>query len=132
MAPLVSETCFCPPADQPIPPPRNSVTPERLCGLVLAMTATAFALPVRELRARSRRSANVAFARQCAMYLAHVGYGLPYAAIGAGFGRDRTTAARACRKVEECRDDPVIDALMGALEGMCDAMHGRSTGRVRP
>src|SRR5262245_47939366 len=132
MAPHVSETRLYLPADRPTPPPQIPVTPERLCGLALAMTATAFALPARELRARSRRTANVAFARQCAMYLAHVGYGLPYAAIGAGFGRDRTTAARACRKVEECRDDPVIDALMGALEGMCGAMRHRSAGPVQP
>ena len=41
-------------------------------------TAAAFAVPVGELIATTRRSAYVAFARQSAMYLAHVTFGLNY------------------------------------------------------
>jgi chromosomal replication initiation ATPase DnaA len=66
------------------------------------------------------------------MYLAHVGFGLRYGAIGAGFGRDRTTAARACRLVEERRDDPSVDALLGALEGIFGVFRRRIAEPVQP
>ena len=91
----------------------------RLCRLVEAAVAATFAVPVKELRAASRGRADIAFARQTAIYLAHVGLGLSYSAIGRQFGRDRTTAAHACRLVEERRDDPATDRLLHLLEGLC-------------
>lgn len=78
--------------------------------------ATTFQIPLRELRARTRRKAPVAFARQVAMYLAHVAYGLTLTQVGALFGRDRTTVAYACRIVEDCRDDCVFDIFLDHLE----------------
>lgn len=84
-----------------------------------AVVAAAFAIPLGELRARTRRSAPAAFARQSAMYLAHIALGLSYAEIGRLFGRDRTTAAHACRLIEERRDDPLLDLVLSALEGTC-------------
>jgi chromosomal replication initiation ATPase DnaA len=50
------------------------------------------------------------------MYLAHVALGWSYSEIGRAFGRDRTTAAYACRQVEERREDPAFDAALRALE----------------
>jgi hypothetical protein len=91
----------------------------RICWLVEAATAAAFAVPVDELRAPSRRAPAVAFARQSAMYLAHVVLGLSYSAIGRLFRRDRTTAAYACQLVEDRRDDPAIDRVLHTLEGLC-------------
>ena len=81
--------------------------------------AATFAVSSLELRAGTRGPAPVAFARQSAMYLAHVAFGLSYADVGRMFGRDRTTAAYACRLVEEKRDDPVLDAVLSSLEGAC-------------
>jgi chromosomal replication initiation ATPase DnaA len=81
--------------------------------------AAAFAVPVDELRAPSRRPAGIAFARQSAMYLAHVALGLPCNTVGRVFHRDRTTAAHACQLVEQRRDDPAIDRLLDMLEGVC-------------
>jgi len=89
------------------------------CRLLQAATAAAFGVPVAELRARSRRRAEVAFARQSAMYLAHVALGLTYDAVGSSFRRDRTTAAHACRMVEDRRDDPAVDRLLQTLEAAC-------------
>jgi chromosomal replication initiation ATPase DnaA len=86
------------------------------CTLVEALVASAFAIPPRDLRMRTRGEAAVAFARQTAMYLAHVSLGLSLSEVGRAFGRDRTTAAHACRVVEERRDDPRIDALLTRLE----------------
>lgn len=92
---------------------------ERICRLMEAAIAAAFAVPVAELRARKRRKHSVAFARQSAMYLAHVVLGLNYSATGLLFGRDRTTAAYACQVVEDRRDDPRIDRLLQRLESVC-------------
>jgi chromosomal replication initiation ATPase DnaA len=83
------------------------------------MVAAAFAVPSAELQARSRRGPYVAFARQSAMYLANVVFGLSFSEIGRGFRRDRTTAAHACRLIEDRRDDPAIDAVIAALEDAC-------------
>ena len=59
----------------------------RIGWLMEAAVAAAFAVPVDELPAPPRRTAGVAFARQSAMYLAHVGLGLtPFYVGSAGFG----------------------------------------------
>ena len=84
--------------------------------VVAAAVAAAFTIPIGELHAGSRRSAEIAFARQNAMYLAHVALGLNYTDAGRAFGRDRTTAAHACRVVEDSRTDPGIDARLDSLE----------------
>ncbi|MEZ5785281.1 MAG: helix-turn-helix domain-containing protein [Xanthobacteraceae bacterium] len=83
------------------------------------MVATSFALAPGDLISPSRRSAQAAFARQVAMYLAHVSFGATFSAVGRAFGRDRTTAAHAVRVIEERRDDPRIDALLDRLEHLC-------------
>jgi len=91
----------------------------RICWLMEAATAAAFAVPVDELRAPSRRTASVAFARQSTMYLAHVVLGLNLSMTGRLFHRDRTTASHACQLVEERRDDPAFDRLLDMLECVC-------------
>ena len=55
------------------------------------------------------------------MYLARVCFGATFSEIGQVFGRDRTTAAHACRLVEERRDDPRLDAMLERLELACGA-----------
>jgi hypothetical protein len=106
-------------------------TVQRLCDLVALATAAAFAVPVGELIASTRRSAYIAFARQSAMYLAHVSFGLSYSEVGRGFGRDRTTAAHACQLIEDRRDDPAVDAVLGSLENACGALHRRLSARAQ-
>lgn len=115
-------------------PPPMAADSARICWLVEAAVAAAFAVPVDELRAPSRRPAEVAFARQCAMYLAHVVLELNYSATGRLFHRDRTTAAYACALVEERRDDPAIDRVLQTLEGVCGelALGILSSPQVRP
>lgn len=78
--------------------------------------ANAFGVSCEELRAPTRRAANIAFARQAAMYLAHVGHGLSLTEVGALFERDRTTVAHGCSLIEDMRDDPQLDARLAALE----------------
>ena len=93
--------------------------------------AAAFAIPVAEMQASTRRSAAVAFARQSAMYLARIMLGLNLTEIGHVFGRDRTTVAHACRVVEERRDEPGVEALLSRLEQDC-AMLGQPLASRRP
>src|SRR5207253_1177264 len=49
-----------------------------------------------DLWAGTRGRPHVAFARQVAMYLAHVACGLTLTQVGHVFARDRTTVAHAC------------------------------------
>ena len=101
--------------------PRRDDT-ARICRLMEMAVAASFAVPVDELRAPSRCRADVAFARQTAMYLAHVALGLSYSATAVLFHRDRTTVAHACQLVEERRDDPAVDRVLHMLEGICCAL----------
>ena len=87
-----------------------------LSRLIIQAVASAFGIREMELRASTRRCAAVAFARQVAMYLAHVGCGYSLTEVGILFQRDRTTAAHACRKIEDCRDDPDLDFCLDCLE----------------
>lgn len=95
--------------------------------------AAVFEVDVNELHARSRGSARTAFARQVAMYLAHVACGISLTDVGVLFGRDRTTVAHACGLVEDRRDDPDLDYRLEHLEGavscLIDALSMRRGGR---
>lgn len=50
------------------------------------------------------------------MYLARVSLGLTLSDAAHLFGRDRTTAAYACRVIEDKRDDAAFDAKLAAIE----------------
>jgi hypothetical protein len=107
-------------------------TTQRLCDVVAIATAAAFAVPVGELISSTRRSPYVAFARQSAMYLAHVTFGLNYSEVARAFGRDRTTAAHACQLIEERRDDPAVDSILGSLEDACGTLRRKLSAPVQP
>lgn len=78
----------------------------------------AFAVRSRDLWSRSRGRPAAAFARQVAMYLAHVAFGLSLTEVGHVFARDRTTVAHACSLVEDLRDDLTFDRSLELLEGV--------------
>ena len=100
----------------------QSVDPSRrACDCVAQAVAATFAVSLGELHATTRRQPAAAFARQSAMYLAHVVLGLSLTEVGRAFGRDRTTAAYACGRVENLRDDPALDAVLDGLECTCGA-----------
>ena len=108
-------------------------TAQRLCDLAAMATAATFGLPVGEIvAATTRRTPYVAFARQGAMYVAHVTFGLSYSEVGRAFGRDSTTAAYACRLIEDRRDDPAVDAVLYLLESVCASLRLRLAAPVRP
>lgn len=78
--------------------------------------ANVFGVGVAELRMANRGRAKIALARQAAMYLVHVNLGLSLTETGELFDRDRTTVAHGCHRIENLRDDPVFDRVLGLLE----------------
>ncbi|WP_245410332.1 helix-turn-helix domain-containing protein [Dichotomicrobium thermohalophilum] len=87
-----------------------------LGGLLEQAVSTMFAVPRCELRAGRRCEARVAFARQVAMYLAHIIFGLTLSRVGQLFGRDRTTVAHGCAVVEDRREDVALDRALNIVE----------------
>ncbi len=83
--------------------------------------ALAFGLKPQELHSESRGYAKVARARQVSMYILHVSMGLTLSQSAAVFGRDRTTAAHACKVVEDLREDPEFDAMLSEIERQLSA-----------
>jgi chromosomal replication initiator protein len=88
-------------ADQELgPQPEPAKQHKALCRRVTTLVAKHFALPVSELRGKSRRQA-IADARGLAMYLVRRLTAMSYADVGRLFGnRDHTTVLHACRKIE--------------------------------
>jgi chromosomal replication initiation ATPase DnaA len=88
-----------------------------------ARDAVCFALKCdADLLGPQRGSASVAFARQVAMYLTHVGFGLSLQRVGIAFARDRSTIAYACHAIEDRRDDAAFDDLLDQLEAAIRAV----------
>ncbi|MCL5778626.1 DUF6456 domain-containing protein [Limibaculum sp. FT325] len=60
-------------------------------------------------------------AHDAALYLAHVGHGESIRALAAATGTHPSTVSRTIRRVEERRDDPLVDRMLSAAEGQaCD------------
>jgi hypothetical protein len=93
--------------------------PERTCHWVAFCVARDFSLELSDLFRPTRGAPRVAFARQVAMYLAHVGFELSFATISRVFDRDPTTVSHACHIVEDSRDDIWLDCRLEALELCC-------------
>lgn len=73
-----------------------------------ASVSIAFGVPELDIARPDRRGPGVDFARQVAMYLAHVQFGMTHTRIGTLFGRDRSTVSHACRAVTDLLDDAVF------------------------
>lgn len=79
-------------------------------------TVAAARISLAGLRSASRGRKPIALARQTAMYLSHVAFGLSLTRVGICFGRDRTTVRHACALIEDRRDDPQLEFGLTALE----------------
>ena len=98
------------------------------CVLSRQIASAVLAIPLEEIARANRGEAEICTARHVAMYLAHVIFQVPLTAIGADFGRDRTSVAHAIRRVEDQRDRPEFDAQLTRLEvlaGECRALLDR-------
>ena len=88
---------------------------------LLQLVSRATGVPDSLLRHRSRCTADVAEARQLAMYLMHVVLQRTYEDIGRALGRERTTVSYACAVTEDRRDDPDFEDMVAALEAAIGA-----------
>ena len=86
-----------------------------LCHRAAGAVSVMMQVPVRDVMGRTRAS-RASRARQLAMYVANVVYGVGMTACARAFGRDRSTVSYACRRVEDERDDPAFDQRLDALE----------------
>ena len=124
--------------------PGSRCSTDNLKNIIEFAIAVAFEIETHDLRKPTRGRADTAFARQVAMYLAHVAYGLTLSDVGRAFDRDRTTVAYACGVVEDRRDDVSIDRTLDLLEtvvgrlahltqcGSCPPAHGHDGSEARP
>jgi hypothetical protein len=123
-----------PPLQSPTASPRGPLAPgdaQVACGIAEAVVATALGQFPQDRSGSCLQTAPVparaaAFARQIAMYLAHVGFGLSMAEVGKAFGRDRTTVVHACHVIEDRRDETRFDELLDHLEQAAIALRTAS------
>jgi len=99
---------------------------ERLRRMLTEAIGEALGIRPDRILSPARGTARVALARQVAIYLARTRLGLSFTEAGRLFRRDRTTAAHACRRIEETRDDAVFDAMIDRLDA---AIAGRLAAR---
>ena len=85
------------------------------CSLAAVLAADALDVPLANVLAATRGPRTAAHARQVAMYLAHVALGVPLAAVGRCFGRDHSTVAHGCGRVEDLRDERGFDQMIAEL-----------------
>ncbi len=97
--------------------------------LVQSSIGSVFRVSPNEIASGRERRANICLARNVAMYLAHVVGELSLSEVSRLFGRDRTTVAHACARVEDWRDDAVFDRALDFLElGLLAALTPREGG----
>jgi chromosomal replication initiation ATPase DnaA len=97
--------------------PARTISDQHLRRIIEQAVAPSFTIIGKDLWTSTRGSPATAFARQVAMYLAHVGCGLSLTEVGRLFDRDRTTVAHACSIVEDRREEPLFDRALELLEG---------------
>lgn len=95
---------------------RRGLRDEAAARLAAGIASYGFEVPVEHILDVRRGSAEAALARQAAMYLCHVAFELSLSRVAQAFGRDRSTVAHACHRIEDRRDDPDFDDWIGALE----------------
>lgn len=96
---------------------KKSLTQDRArARLVVAAVAIEFGVQEIAVVSKTKGTADVAFARQVAMYMVHCIYGVNRSRIAAIFHRDRSTVTHACRLIEDAREDRVLDDKLIKLE----------------
>ena len=89
---------------------------QRIAQEAATVTARALGVSVAEIMSKTRAKAAIVYARQLAMYLAHVVGQLSLGQVSAEFGRERTTVGYSCHAIEDRRDSPIFDEQIERLE----------------
>lgn len=95
----------------------HALSDEPRANIVINSVALEFGIPTLDIQAgHERGSQNTVMARQVAIYLFHTVFDMNMTRAGRAFHRHATTAKHACAVVEDCRDDPVLNARILRLE----------------
>lgn len=97
-------------------------TSDARCMMAASIVSSALEVPVSAIFAPDRSNGSVSLARHVAIYLAHVGFQAPMPATARGFGRDRSSVAYACARIEDMRDDQKFDEAVCAMERMVERL----------
>ncbi|MEQ8556804.1 MAG: helix-turn-helix domain-containing protein [Henriciella sp.] len=84
--------------------------------LAAGLTGFSLGIPAETILNQAEREHRIARARQVTMYLSHVVLGMSLARIAGAMGRDRSTIAHGCHRIEDFRDDPLVDDWLDDLE----------------
>lgn len=113
---------------------RHLIIASRTAREAMDVAAGALGVSIAEIARRGRSRAAVAYARQIAMYLAHVVGQMSLTEISIAFERDRTTVAHACHAIEDRREGALFDRQIEALEadmrGRVNALFDKQRVRV--
>ena len=114
---------------------RARLAPQRLgssARAVLDLVSAERGVSIEALLRPNRGPAEVALARQLAVYLCYVTLSMPMETIGRALGRDRSTVSHACGKIEDLRDDDGFDQMVTRLEEQVTvSTAGEQTTEVR-
>ncbi len=97
----------------PVLSPLSLPLPLRICAEAVAAASD---VALDDVMARGRGPRRVSTARALAIYLAHVGLGIPQGEVAAAFGRHRTSVDHACGCIEERREVAGWDRWVARLE----------------
>ena len=112
--------------------PESCRSDPQIVRFVVNMVTLATGIEADRIQSGGERQAQIARARQMAMYLNSITYQWSRCRIAQAFGRDRTTVGYACRVVEDLREDSVFDATIESLESCLDRAPRQSNyGLVR-
>lgn len=106
----------------------SSVDPR--LGLLLRLVCRDRHVSLESMLMPSRGRAEIASARQLAMYLAHVVLSQPVTVVAGAFGRHWSTVGYACAAIEDQRDDPDFDEAVSRLEAMLVAANENDPPRA--
>lgn len=99
---------------------RSDDLPRMVLSLVaqeaMEITCNACGVTMFDLMAKRRSRAHVSYARQIAMYLAHVVGQLTLNEVAEQFNRDRSTVSHACINIEDSRDSPIHEVQLEYME----------------
>ena len=115
-------------------PRRSYHQDEMQVRLAAGITAYSLGIPAEAILNGDDRAHSTARARQVAMYLSHVVLGMSLARIATAMGRDRSTVAYSCHRIEDFRDSPDVDHWLEDLEKRLRgaALPACSDGRTSP
>lgn len=94
----------------------SNVTSKIIARMSKEIACEAFGIAHSELMVSNCRNAKISFARQTAIYLAHIAGQLTLTETAICFRRDRSTVSYACIIVEDRRDSPIFDLQLNYME----------------